>query len=61
MTTPASTSRRRFVTGLASTTALGLLNSAGFVNAAERLAHSFTTQPTLSGKGFTLDIGLYPG
>ncbi|MBL4672704.1 MAG: copper resistance system multicopper oxidase [Arenicella sp.] len=60
MTTPVLTSRRRFVTGLASTTALGLLNSAGFVNAAERLAHSFRRQPTLNGTDFTLDIAYAP-
>ena len=33
MTTPISTSRRRFVTGLASTTALGIMHSNGIAQA----------------------------
>ncbi len=57
MTTPVSASRRRFVTGLASTTALGMMNSSGFVQAAEQLSRARLSQPSLSGSSFNLDIG----
>ena len=60
MTTPVSPSRRRFVTGLASTTALGMMNSAGFVQAAEQLSRARQSQPSLSGTNFNLDIGYLP-
>ncbi|MFT6046393.1 MAG: CopA family copper-resistance protein [Arenicella sp.] len=60
MTTPVSASRRRFVTGLASTTALGMMNSAGFVQAAEQLSRARLSQPSLSGNDFKLDIGYLP-
>ena len=55
-----SLSRRRFVTGLASTTAIGLLNSSGFVNAAESLARSQTDQKSLTGNNVDLTIGYLP-
>ncbi|MFT5260748.1 MAG: CopA family copper-resistance protein [Arenicella sp.] len=60
MTTPVSASRRRFVTGLASTTALGMMNSSGFVQAAEQLSRTRLSQPSLSGSNFNLDIGYLP-
>jgi CopA family copper-resistance protein len=60
MTTPVSASRRRFVTGLASTTALGMMNSSGFVQAAEQLSRARLSQPSLSGSNFNLDIGYLP-
>jgi CopA family copper-resistance protein len=60
MTTPVSASRRRFVTGLASTTALGMMNSSGFVQAAEQLSRARLSQSSLSGSNFNLDIGYLP-
>ena len=55
-----SPGRRRFVTGLASTTAIGLLNSSGFANAAESITRSLRGQNSLSGSNFNLDIGYMP-
>ena len=52
MTTPVSPSRRRFVTGLKSTTALGMMNSSGFAHAAEQLSRACLSQPSLSGTNF---------
>lgn len=60
MTSLFSPSRRRFVTGLASTTAIGLLNSSGFANAAESITRSLRGQNSLSGRNFNLDIGYMP-
>ena len=60
MTSSFSQSRRKFVTGLASTTAISLLNSGGYANAAERLAGSLQGQTSLSGNNFNLDIGYLP-
>ncbi|MFT5572259.1 MAG: CopA family copper-resistance protein [Cryomorphaceae bacterium] len=60
MTTPISSSRRRFVTGLVSTTALGIMHSGGFVQAAEQLSRARLSQPSLSGTNFNLDIGYLP-
>ena len=60
MTTPISPSRRRFVTGLASTTAFGIMNSAGLAQAAEQLSRAWHSQPSLSGTNFNLDIGYLP-
>ena len=48
------------MTGLASTTAIGLLNSSGFVNAAESLARSQTDQKSLTGNNVDLTIGYLP-
>ena len=60
MTSLFSPSRRRFVTGIASTTAIGLLNSSGFANAAESMTRSLRGQNSLSGRNFNLDIGYMP-
>jgi CopA family copper-resistance protein len=60
MTTYISNSRRRFVTGLAASSTMGLLSSSGFVKAAEVLARSSSTQTTLAGSNFNLDIGYMP-
>jgi CopA family copper-resistance protein len=60
MTTPFSPTRRRFVTGLASTTALGLLNSSGYTLAADKPSSSSSKQNNLSGPLFNLDIAYMP-
>jgi len=57
---PFSSSRRRFVTGLASTTAFGILNSSGVVGAADSMAQSKNQQNSLRGNNFNLDIGYRP-
>ncbi len=57
MTSFFSPSRRRFVTGLASTTAISMLNSSGYAQAASRPARPLSTQLSLSGRDFNLDIG----
>ena len=56
MAMPFFLSRRRFVTGLASTTALGLLGSAQTSKAATPQARFLQSQPELSGSSFKLDI-----
>lgn len=53
-------SKRRFVTGLTATTALGLLNSHGFSHAASSLLTDKQAEKTLRGKNFNLDIGYSP-
>ncbi len=62
MNTPFSMSRRRFVTGLASSTTLGLLNSAGLGSAQAEFYHSsaFTRAPELSGTRYKLNINHTP-
>lgn len=60
MTSSFSPSRRRFVTGLASTTAISMLNSSGYSYAAESLSYSFDKPKSLSGTNFDLDIGYMP-
>lgn len=60
MTSSFSPSRRRFVTGLASTTAISMLNSSGYSHAAESLSYSFDRPMSLSGTNFDLDIGYMP-
>lgn len=60
MTSFFSPSRRRFVTGLASTTAISMLNSSGYAQAASRPARPLSTQLSLSGRDFNLDIGNLP-
>ena len=61
---PFSSSRRRFVTGLASTTAFGILNSSGVASAADSAAGSKAQaknqQNSLRGNNFNLDIGYRP-
>ena len=54
-----SQSRRRFVTGLTSATALGMLGSSGLLKAAHLSAPStkVTPQNTLKGTEFNLDLG----
>ncbi len=52
--------RRRFVTGLAATTAVGLLSASGFSRAAELLKHATPGQTSLRGTQFNLDIGYLP-
>ncbi len=60
MTSSFSPSRRRFVTGLASTTAISMLNSSGYTYAAENAVQSPQNQNSLSGSNFNLDIGYMP-
>lgn len=60
MTTNFCNSRRRFVTGLASATAAGLLSSNGYAKAAELLTRPAAGQNSLSGNHFNLDIGHMP-
>ncbi len=60
MTTPISISRRQFVTGLASTTALSMIGAGNFARAAARSAQVYQPQPVLSGSTFKLDIGYKP-
>ena len=60
MTSPVSISRRRFVTGLASTTAVSLLGSNGFARAAEAIANASAQANTLSGNQFALNIAYMP-
>lgn len=60
MTSIISSSRRRFVTGLASTTAISLLSSSGFTQAAQAVARSINGQSSLSGSRFNLNIGHLP-
>ncbi len=60
MATPSSISRRRFVTGLASTTALSMISAGGFARSATQPARVYQPQPTLSGSKFKLDIGYKP-
>ncbi len=56
-----SLSRRRFVTGLSTSTALGLLGSNTLVRAATSLATTNRSQPNmLSGSQFDLNIGYTP-
>lgn len=55
-----SSSRRRFVTGLASTTALSMLNGGGFANAQQDSGRSLYEQSSLSGNGFNLSIDYLP-
>lgn len=50
-------SRRTFVTGLASTTALSILSAKGFANQLVENNPNYTQQNTLSGSNFNLDIG----
>lgn len=60
MATPLSLSRRRFVTGLASTTALSMLGASNFARAASPETRFYQPQPELSGSKFKLDIGYKP-
>ncbi len=60
MATPFSLSRRRFVTGLASTTALGMFGDIAAEKSATPEARFFHSQPELSGSNFKLDIGYKP-
>ncbi|MBX2849944.1 MAG: copper resistance system multicopper oxidase [Acidiferrobacterales bacterium] len=57
---PLSLSRRRFVTGLASTTALSMLGSSNLARAATPSARFYQSQPALEGSQFTLNIGYKP-
>lgn len=57
MAMPLSLSRRRFVTGLASTTALSMLGAANLARAATPSARFYQPQPALEGSQFKLDIG----
>jgi len=57
MATPLSLSRRRFVTGLASTTALSMIGAGNLASAAQPKARFYQSQPELSGSNFKLDIG----
>lgn len=52
--------RRRFVTGLAATTAAGLLHSAGFSAAKAGSGENQTAVPELVGNRFRLDLGYLP-
>ena len=56
MTSHFSHSRRRFVTGLASSTALGVLNSSGYTHAADRISKAPSEQYSLNGREFDLNI-----
>lgn len=60
MATPLSLSRRRFVTGLASTTALGMFGAGNLARAATPAARFYQPQPDLGGSNFKLDIGYKP-
>jgi len=60
MTSNYSSSRRRFVTGLTSTTALAMLNSSGCTALAQGLANPKQRQNSLTGTHFELDIGYLP-
>lgn len=60
MTTPLFLSRRRFVTGLASTTALGILGQGSSLARATTASRFYQPQPELSGSIFKLDIGYKP-
>ena len=53
-------SRRRFVTGLASTTALSMLGASTQAQTATTAARFYQPQPELSGSKFKLDIGYKP-
>lgn len=55
-----SLSRRRFVTGVASSTALGLLGNIGIAHSKPFVSSGFTPQPAFSGNSFKLDIGYLP-
>ena len=55
-----SLSRRRFVTGVASSTALGLLGNFGIAHSKPFVSSGFTPQPAFSGNSFKLDIGYLP-
>lgn len=57
MASPLSLSRRRFVTGLASSSTLCLLGSGQMSRAVTPQARFFQSQPELSGTNFKLDIG----
>ncbi len=60
MTTPFSLSRRRFVTGLTSSTALSMLGAQNLAKGSTPEARFYQTQPELSGSKFKLDIGYKP-
>lgn len=60
MTSSFSTSRRRFVTGLASTTALSMFGAGNLARAATPTARFYQPQPELGGSNFKLDIGYKP-
>ncbi len=57
MATPFSLSRRRFVTGLASTTALSMIGAGNLASATQLKPRFYQSQPELSGSNFKLDIG----
>ena len=60
MATPLSLSRRRFVTGLASTTALSMFGAGSLARAATPAARFSQPQSELNGPSFKLDIGYKP-
>lgn len=60
MATPLSLSRRRFVTGIASTTTLGMLGNSRVANAATPKARFHQAQRELDGSQFKLDIAYKP-
>ena len=60
MVTPFSYARRRFVTGLAATSAAGLIGSAESANDLNQQNRLFHPQPLLQGSRFKLDIGYKP-
>ena len=60
MSNPFSLSRRRFVTGIASTTALSMLGSGRISSAASPAARFHQPAPELAGSRFQLNIGYHP-
>ena len=57
MTNNISPARRKFVTGLASTTALSLLGTNSLANTIKTANHTGQVPPEISGQRFKLDIG----
>ncbi|MCH2191367.1 MAG: copper resistance system multicopper oxidase [Gammaproteobacteria bacterium] len=60
MARPFSQTRRRFVTGLAATSAGGLIGSAKGSNDLNQQTRFFKSQPVLQGSRFKLDVGYKP-